>query len=117
MSTRTDDRRLHPQARTLRRARSVEWERVASSNVHSALYDASTGDFYVRFKRGGPDDIYVYPNRSAAEWDDFRTALSKGAWIWEHPRAEGWPFDLLTARDFAGIARDEVPRATRRFLE
>jgi len=98
-------------------ARSVEWQTVASSNVHSALYNESVGgDFYVRFLRSGPDDIYVYPDRSQEEWDSFRTAMSKGGWIWEHPIAENWSYELLTTRDFRDVAREDVVPDVRRFL-
>ena len=98
-------------------ARSVDWQTVASSNVHSALYNETTGgDFYVRFLRSGPDDIYVYPDRDPEEWESFRTAMSKGSWIWEHPIAESWPYDLLTTRDFSDVAREDVVAGVRRFL-
>lgn len=98
-------------------ARSVQWQDVSSSNVHSALWNESEGgDFYVRFLRSGPDDIYVYPNRSESEWDDFRTAVSKGAWIWDNPIADGWPYDLLTTRQFADVAREDVVAGVRDFL-
>ena len=102
--------------RDLVRARSVDWQTVSSSNVHSALYDESTEDFYVRFLRSGPDDIYVYPGRDPSEWQDFRTAMSKGAWIWANPIEEGWPYDLLTTRDFRDVGRDELHPDVRRFL-
>jgi len=98
-------------------SRSVQWQTVSSSNVHSALYDESAQDFYVRFLRSGPDDIYKYPNRDASEWEDFRTATSKGGWIWDHPIDEGWSYDLLTTRDFADVARADLPPETRNFLE
>ena len=98
-------------------ARSVDWQTVSSSNVHSALYNESVGgDFYVRFLRSGPDDIYVYPDRDPSEWDDFRTAMSKGGWIWDHPIDEGWSYDLLTTRDFRDVAREDVVPDVRRFL-
>jgi hypothetical protein len=97
-------------------ARSVDWQTVSSSNVHSALYNEGDADFYVRFLRSGPDDIYVYPDRTPAEWESFRTATSKGGWIWEHAIGEDWPYDLLTTRDFADVARDDVVPDVRRFL-
>lgn len=104
----------HP--RDLVTARSVDWQTVSSSNVHSALFDEASQDFYVRFLRSGPDDIYVYPGRSESEWQDFRTALSKGSWIWNNPIAGGWAYDLLTTRDFADVAREDVVPNVRRFL-
>jgi len=98
-------------------ARSVEWQRVDSTDVHSALYNEDVGgDFYVRFLRAGPDAIYVYPDRAPEEWADFRTALSKGAWIWDHPRSEGWPYERLTTRAFADVDRETLPKPTRQFL-
>ena len=103
--------------RELIHARQVDWQTVDSSNVHSALFNESVGgDFYVRFLRSGPDDIYVYPERSPSEWDDFRTALSKGEWIWDNPIDEGWPYDLLTTRAFADVAREDLHPDVRRFL-
>jgi hypothetical protein len=102
--------------RDLVQARSVDWQTVSSSDVHSALFDESTQDFYVRFLRSGPDDIYVYPDRDPAEWQDFRTAMSKGSWIWDNPRAENWPHDLLTTRDFRDVAREDLVPDVRRFL-
>jgi len=99
-------------------ARDVTWQTVASSNVHSALYNESVGgDFYVRFLRSGPDDIYVYPNRAPDEWAEFRTATSKGGWIWDHPIDENWSYELLTTRAFADVARETLPKPTQRFLE
>jgi hypothetical protein len=103
--------------RDLLRATNPDWQRVSSSNVHSALFAPDPGDFYVRFLRSGPDQIYVYPNRSRSEWEDFRTAMSKGGWIHEHPIAESWPFDLLTTRAFADVERGDLRPAQRRFLE
>lgn len=102
--------------RDLVRATNPEWQTVQSSNVHSALFAPAEGDFYVRFLRSGPDDIYVYSGRSPSEWDAFLSASSKGSWIWDNPIAEGWPFDLLTMRDFAHVARDDVGAAIRDFL-
>jgi len=102
--------------RDLITARSVDWQTVESSNVHSALYNEDSGGFYVRFLRSGPDDIYVYPDRQPSEWGDFRTAMSKGSWIWDNPIDEGWPYDLLTTRDFGDVAREDVPAETRQFL-
>jgi hypothetical protein len=99
-------------------ARNVQWQTVASSNVHSALFNETEGgDLYVRFLRSGPDDIYVYPDRAQSEWDDFLTATSKGSWIWTNPIDGGWPYDLLTTRAFADVARDELVGGVRDFLE
>lgn len=102
--------------RTLLRASNPEWEVVASSNVHSALFDPGTGEFFVRFLRSGVDDIYVYENRDQREWEDFRMAASKGGWIWENPIAEDWPFDLITMRAFSDVERDDVVGPKRKFL-
>jgi len=100
-------------------ARQVDWQLVASSNVHSALFNESESDFYVRFLRSGTDDIYIYPNRDPSEWDDFRTAMSKGGWIWDHPIDEDWPFERLTGGRAACVAvadRDTLPWESRQFL-
>jgi len=101
-------------------ARDVQWQEVASSNVHSALFNESEGgDFYVRFLRSGTDDIYVYPNRSPEEWDDFRTAMSKGGWIWDNPIANDWSFERLTGGRSACVAladREDLPWEQRQFL-
>jgi hypothetical protein len=102
--------------RDLINARSVDWQVVDSSNVHSALFNKGDEDFYVRFLRSGPDDIYVYRDRSRSEWDDFLTATSKGEWIWNHPRDENWPYELLTTRDFAHVEPGDVVREVRQFL-
>jgi hypothetical protein len=103
--------------RDLVHARDVQWQTVSSSNVHSALFNETEGgDFYVRFLRSGPDDIYVYPDRSPSEWDDFRTATSKGSWIWDNPIDENWPYDLLTTRAFSDVAPSDVAPAVRQFL-
>jgi len=99
-------------------ARQVQWQSVDSSNVHSALFnEREGGDFYVRFLRSGPDDIYVYRDRSPDEWEDFRLATSKGSWIWDNPIDENWPFELLTTRAFADVDRADLHPATRNFLE
>jgi hypothetical protein len=102
--------------RDLVRARSVMWQTVASSNVHSALFEEDSGDFYVRFLRSGADDIYVYPERDPSEWDDFRKATSKGSWIHNNPIDEGWPFDLLTTRDYPDPAEADLHPDVRRLL-
>jgi hypothetical protein len=102
--------------RTLLRAVNPEWEVVASSNVHSALYDPGTGELFVRFLRSGVDDIYVYPSRERQEWEDFRMAASKGSWIWQNPIAEDWSFDLITMRAFSDVEPDDVDGPTRDFL-
>jgi len=99
-------------------ARRVDWQTVESSNVHSALFNESVGgDFYVRFLRSGPDDIYVYPDRSPDEWEDFRTAASKGSWIWDNPIDEGWAYELLTTRAFRNVDRGILVGGVRDFLE
>lgn len=100
----------------LLRAINPDWQVVASSNVHSALYAPEPRDFYVRFLRSGTDDIYVYPDRTQEEWDDFRTATSKGGWIWEHPINENWAFDRLTMRAFGDVSRGDVGGPIRDFL-
>ncbi|AFH22030.1 hypothetical protein OSG_eHP14_00250 [environmental Halophage eHP-14] len=97
-------------------ARTVDWQTVSSSNVHSALYNEGDEDFYVRFLRSGPDDIYIYPNRTPSEWEDFRTATSKGSWIWDNPIDQNWSYELLTTRDFSHVERDEVVTGVRKFL-
>ncbi len=97
-------------------ARDTDWQVVDSSNVHSALF-ADDRDFYVRFLRSGPDDIYVYPDRDPEEWQDFRIALSKGSWIWDHPIRENWSYDLLTTRHFADVDRTDLLPNTRKFLD
>jgi len=102
--------------RTLLRAVNPEWEVVASSNVHSALFDPGTGELFVRFLRSGVDDIYVYEGRDQREWEDFRMAASKGSWIWSNPIADDWPYDLITMRAFADVERDDVDPPTRKFL-
>jgi hypothetical protein len=102
--------------RNILRATNPEWEVVSSSNVHSALFAPAIGDFYVRFLRSGVDDIYVYENREPSEWQSFQMAASKGSWIWEHPIAESWPFELITMRAFADVERGDVGPTTRKFL-
>ena len=106
---------MNSRAADLLSARSVDWQLVDSSNVHSALF-ADANDLYVRFLRSGPDDIYIYPNRSPEEWEDFRTAMSKGKWIWNNPRDENWPFELLTTRAFADVDPSAQRREIRKFL-
>jgi hypothetical protein len=103
----------------LTHARDVQWQTVASSNVHSALWSETdtVGDMYVRFLRSGPDDIYVYESRQRGEWLDFMSAISKGSWIWSYPIEDNWPYELLTMRDFADVEPTDVPKPTRRFLE
>jgi len=98
------------------RAVNPEWEVVASSNVHSALYAPGVGDLYVRFLRSGVDDIYVYADRAESEWRSFQMAASKGSWIWENPIAEGWPFEKITMRAFRDVRPDDVRPTTRSFL-
>jgi hypothetical protein len=107
---------MRARARDLVHERDVQWQVVESSNVHSALF-AANQDLYVRFLRSGPDDIYKYEDRSPDEWQEFRTAASKGGWIWDNPIDEGWPYSLLTTRAFADVAREDLPPATRKFLD
>jgi len=95
--------------------RDVEWEVVDSSNVHSALYDHETLEFYVRFLRSGADDIYRYHMTEPDEWADFMSASSKGGWIWDNPIDGNWPFDLLTQRDWWRADTENVHPDVRRF--
>lgn len=96
-------------------SRDVEWEVVDSSNVHSALYDFQTLEFYVRFLRSGPDDIYRYHMTTPEEWADFMAADSKGGWIWDNAIDGNWPFDLLTQRAFWRAEVESVHPDVRRF--
>lgn len=102
--------------RQLVTARDVYNVEVQSSNVHSALFDNQTEEFFIRFLRSGPDDIYRYPNRTSAEWVGFRNAHSKGGWVWDHPIGENWPYELMTTRDFGDVERDAVHPEVRDFL-
>lgn len=97
------------------RTRQVEMERVNSSNVHSALFDHEESEFYVRFIRSGPDDIYRYFNRSPENWQDFLDASSKGSWIWNNPIDEGWPYELMTQRDWSHVDPEDVHPTVRDF--
>jgi len=107
---------MHPRKhrRRLLRATNPEWQTVQSSNVHSALYAPDTLDFYVRFLRPGPDDIYVYPGREYQEWADFLNAASKGGWIWSNPIDGSWPFEQLTTRAWRDLSREDVPDENKR---
>jgi len=98
-------------------SRSLNMETVQSSNVHSALYDYESEDFYIRFLRSGPDDIYRYPGRTIHEWVGFQNSNSKGQWVWNRPIGEGWPFVLMTQRDFwtADVDPDDVHPTARDF--
>lgn len=102
--------------RDLTTTRDVYTTEVQSSNVHSALFNNETEEFYVRFLRSGPDDIYRYPNRTSAEWVGFQNANSKGGWIWEHPIGEDWPYELMTTRAFADVDRRDVHPDVRDFI-
>lgn len=95
--------------------RNVGMERVDSSNVHSALFDFETDELYIRFIRSGVDDIYRYPNRTYHEWVGFQNSKSKGAWVWNRPIDERWPYELLTQRAWFGVDPGDVHPTVRDF--
>lgn len=76
------------------------WIRVESSNVYAIAFiwnnaAPTKGTLRVRFweksggakTRGGP--VYHYLDVHPALFQDFRTAASKGKWVWDHMRIRG----------------------------
>ena len=90
-------------------------ETVASSNVHSALFNFETEEFFIRFIRSGPDDIYRYPYRTVHEWVGFQNSNSKGEWVWNRPIGENWPYELLTQRAWWSADTEDVHPTVRDF--
>lgn len=86
---------IHPYTK-----RRVEVVFVSSSNVVGASYDAAREVLTIEFKRyikgygpvsgGGPR--YEYAGIQEATWNSFKTAASKGQWVWVILRRRGVPY-------------------------
>lgn len=85
-----------------------------SSNIHSALYDRSVRDLYVRFHG---DRIYVYWNVPDTVWEGWKKAPSAGSYHHENIK---WAFkyEELTASEWpaTGRAAPANNQTVRRFL-
>lgn len=94
---------------------------VVSSNVHSigmqAQPGARTGTLLIRFlgtqpngRRGGKGPTYAYRDVPIELFRAFRTAASKGKFVWDHVRVRGtvsghrFPYELI------GVVNGYVPR-------
>lgn len=55
-----------------------------SSNVHSAIYDFSEREMWVRYLRDGADAIYQYQDVPAQIWNGLVNADSKGSYLHQY---------------------------------
>ncbi|MDQ2052849.1 KTSC domain-containing protein [Natronolimnohabitans sp. A-GB9] len=92
----------------------LEMHSFNSSNIHSALYDRSVRDLYVRFHG---DRIYVYLNVPDTVWTEWLQASSAGSYHHENIKWE-FVYEELTASDWPqqGRAAPANNQTVRRFL-
>lgn len=85
---------------------------VSSSNVHSIGYDFDAARLKVRFlaAEGGPGPLYFYQNVPPEIFQSFRTAASKGGFVWDRLRIRGTVSGHRYDYSLAGITAGYVPR-------
>lgn len=83
----------------------VETASFDSSNIHSALYDHSTDDLYVRFHghADNEDRIYVYLDVGEETWDDWLAADSAGSYHYDNIRMDYVYEELTSTTDWPQV--------------
>ena len=95
---------------------------VVSSNVHSIGMQASqpgarTGTLLIRFlgtrpggRRGGKGPTYAYRDVPVELFREFRTAASKGKFVWDYVRVRGTVSGHRFPYELVGVINGYVPR-------
>lgn len=86
-----------------------------SSNVHSGLYDFGERELFLRFKRDGPDAIYLYQNVPAQIWSGLVEADSKGSYVNQYI-AFTYTYTELTSSSLPNNGQSMSSDLVRRFL-
>jgi len=97
----------------------VETMQFDSSNLRSGLYDRSTNDLYIRFRRDeGPDSIYIYRFVPPQTWEELTDATSHGSYHYYNIRMD-YPYERISSGEWPqqGRAAPTENAHVRRFLE
>jgi len=89
-----------------------------SSNLRSGLYDHSSHDLYIRFRRDeGPDSIYIYRFVPPTTWEELKEATSHGSYHYHNIRMD-YPYEQISASDWPQTGRSAPSEndAVERFL-
>ncbi len=99
-----------------------KWIRVSSSNVRAISFNFNfkfphKSTLYVQFlgtdaagNRVGHGPMYEYYDIAPDKFDNFRTAASKGGWIWDELRVRGSAVQHRVKYTLKGIVGGYVPR-------
>jgi hypothetical protein len=78
-----------------------------SSNLRSGLYDHSSHDLYIRFRRDeGPDSIYIYRFVPPTTWEELKQATSHDSYHYHNIRMD-YPYEQISASDWPQTGRAE----------
>jgi hypothetical protein len=78
----------------------VETMQFDSSNLRSGLYDRSTNDLYIRFRRDeGPDSIYIYRFVPPQTWEELTEATSHGSYHYHNIRMS-YPYERISSGEW-----------------
>ena len=97
----------------------VDSMQFQSSNLRSGLYDASSNDLYIRFRRDeGMDSIYIYRFVPPQTWDELKAASSHGTYHYHNIRM-AYPYEQISSSDWPqqGRAAPTESKAVREFLD
>jgi len=97
----------------------VETMQFDSSNLRSGLYDRSTNDLYIRFRRDeGPDSIYIYRFVPPQTWEELTEATSHGSYHYHNIRM-AYPYEQISSGEWPqqGAAAPTKNSAVAAFLE
>ena len=80
---------------------TIALDSVESSQLHSYGYDAATETLAIQFHnkaKDGPGSLYHYANFTAADWEAFKAAESKGSHFKKHIRTQSakFPYVLIS---------------------
>ncbi|MFC7047539.1 phage portal protein, partial [Halobacteriaceae archaeon GCM10025711] len=90
-----------------------------SSNLRAGLYDYSSNDLYIRFRReDGVDPIYIYRFVPPHTWEELTEAPSHGSYHYHNIRMD-YPYEQITSSDWPqqGRAAPTELGAVERFLK
>ncbi|NHN40547.1 phage portal protein [Halorubellus sp. JP-L1] len=97
----------------------VETMQFDSSNLRAGLYDRSSNDLYIKFRRDeGMDPIYIYRFVTPSTWEELKDATSHGSYHYHNIRM-AYPYERIGMGEWpqTGRAAPSENATVRRFIE